>query len=646
MLLPAATHPLAPLTTNELRAAGAILLQENKITTNTLLPIVTLREPSKEAVLQWRPGASVPREANVTAYELESHRVYEAIVNLDQRRVTQWKHRPGVNPLQSDPEFKASAAILKTNEIWKAALLRRGIANVDLVSSAGTPGALIPFPGAENVRLLRVSPFLRLTNRMTWTPVEGLSAVIDLSHRKVLEVVDRGVVPMSSSSTDIFDPAVRGHREPLKPLTITQPQGVSFTVNDHAVAWDRWRFRYSFNAREGLVLHQIGWEETPGQQRPILYRASVSDLLVAYGDPDPAWSWRAFFDESDYGFGYCAVPLVRGVTTVGHATLLNAALPDAMGGARELLHGIDIYERDVGTLWSHSDQESEAHVGPRARELVIGYLATVGNYDYRFQWSFRQDGSLEFHVYLTGLMQLKGTHAETCTSCAELGTKGRPAVAPGEQAYGVLVADHLLAPHHQHFFNLRLDFDVDGPLNSVKEMNVISQRRGAANPHGNGFVLSQKVFTREREAARDIKLESHRMWAVFSPNAPTTHGHPPAYLLEPGMNTVPFLSKDSPARQRAGFIEHHFFATRYRETELFAGGDYSVTTAPPNNLLTWVQDNERIQNQDVVLWYTLGLTHVARPEEFPVMPGAHANLRLVPKSFFRRNPALEVPDSL
>jgi primary-amine oxidase len=70
-----------------------------------------------------------------------------------------------------------------------------------------------------------------------------------------------------------------------------------------------------------------------------------------------------------------------------------------------------------------------------------------------------------------------------------------------------------------------------------------------------------------------------------------------------------------------------------------------VTAAPPNNLLTWVRDNEPIQNEDVVLWYTLGITHVARPEEFPVMPTAHANLRLVPKSFFRRNPALEVPDT-
>ena len=58
-----------------------------------------------------------------------------------------------------------------------------------------------------------------------------------------------------------------------------------------------------------------------------------------------------------------------------------------------------------------------------------------------------------------------------------------------------------------------------------------------------------------------------------------------------------------------------------------------------------IEVSERIQNEDVVVWYTLGVTHVARPEEFPVMPTAHASVRLVPEGFFVKNPALDVPDS-
>jgi len=61
--------------------------------------------------------------------------------------------------------------------------------------------------------------------------------------------------------------------------------------------------------------------------------------------------------------------------------------------------------------------------------------------------------------------------------------------------------------------------------------------------------------------------------------------------------------------------------------------NFSCRLARPDNVLTWTRDNERIQNEDVVVWYTLGVTHVARPEEFPVMPAAHASVRLCLKDF-------------
>ena len=61
---------------------------------------------------------------------------------------------------------------------------------------------------------------------------------------------------------------------------------------------------------------------------------------------------------------------------------LMVAVVNLLGTAADV---VDIYERDDGSLWSHYEPESKASAGPRARELVIGCLATVGNYDYRFQ---------------------------------------------------------------------------------------------------------------------------------------------------------------------------------------------------------------------------------------------------------------------
>jgi len=43
-----------------------------------------------------------------------------------------------------------------------------------------------------------------------------------------------------------------------------------------------------------------------------------------------------------------------------------------------------------------------------------------------------------------------------------------------------------------------------------------------------------------------------------------------------------------------------------------------------------------------VVWYSLGETHVPRPEDFPLMPNAKLSVSFVPDGFFAKNPALEL----
>jgi primary-amine oxidase len=104
------------------------------------------------------------------------------------------------------------------------------------------------------------------------------------------------------------------------------------------------------------------------------------------------------------------------------------------------------------------------------------------------------------------------------------------------------------------------------------------------------------------------------------------------------------VTKDDPARRQAGFLDHQVWVTRYKPDENHAAGDYPNQGKGGDGLPGYVSDNEEIVGQDVVLWYTLGITHVARPEEWPVMPITRAGFRLIPDGFFTRNPALDVPD--
>ena len=63
-------------------------------------------------------------------------------------------------------------------------------------------------------------------------------------------------------------------------------------------------------------------------------------------------------------------------------------------------------------------------------------------------------------------------------------------------------------------------------------------------------------------------------------------------------------------------------------------------------VVAWVGDgSESVENEDVVVWHTFGLTHVPAPEDFPIMPAEPVSLLLRPRNFFDRNPALDVPPS-
>ncbi len=214
-----------------------------------------------------------------------------------------------------------------------------------------------------------------------------------------------------------------------------------------------------------------------------------------------------------------------------------------------------------------------------------------------------------------------------------------------DDPFGHIVAEGLVAVHHQHFFNFRLDLDVDGTENSVTELATEALPEGPENPDGNAFVMKETVLRSEREARRQLNLVSGRKWKVVNPLAKNALGHPVGYLLLPGENTVPYASANSSVRKRAGFLDAHLWATRYDPTQMHAAGDYPTMSPGGDGLPRWSAADRPLVSQDVVLWYTLGLTHTPRPEDWPVMPSRRVGFVLVPCGFFSRNPALDVPKS-
>src|SRR5262249_21803616 len=183
--------------------------------------------------------------------------------------------------------------------------------------------------------------------------------------------------------------------------------------------------------------------------------------------------------------------------------------------------------------------------------------------------------------------------------------------------------------------------DIEGARNSVQELNVMPAPPGKDNPTGNAFLVERRLLRTEREAARDLDVASHRTWKVFNPNRKTKLGHFPGYTLQPAASTGPYAPASSSLRKRAGFLDHAIWLTRAHPGERHPAGPYPGQEAGGDGLPRWTRANRSLVNEDVVMWYTFGLTHIARPEEWPVMPTARTGFRLLPDGFFERNPALD-----
>jgi primary-amine oxidase len=648
-LRPARPHPLDPLSASEhhrsFDAVRARFAADPSLPQQDLrFPLVALAEPAKASVLAWRDGQPIERLAEVHVAHAASARTWVARVDLVHAKVIDLRELPkGTQPALSSSEYTAAGALVRAYAPWQAALRARGLdpalAYVDLWApghGSVPPEAAAALSQGAQTRLLRALTFQRgaavasmkdhAPHNPYLRPVEGLVVTVDLNAMKVVHMSDTGTrTPVSSDG---------GNAERIDALHAQHLGKVQSDIqlDGQRVRWHGFQFVIGFHPREGLVLYDVRYDDH-GTLRPIAYRLSLSEIYVPYGLADPAWSWRSAFDVGEYNAGSLAQPLDLDGDVPSHAQLLDVQVASDVGphadnveGSRRVPGAIALYERDAGVLWTRTDPTTGVRDTRVARELVVTWSCWLGNYIYGFDWVFKLDGSIEVRASLNGTTLNRGT--------TDVMEASAPKIA--KDARGVLVA----APHHQHFLSFRLDLDVDGPDNELMEMALTPL---PGTPSKNAFDTT--MLHMRTEGARDVAPSYARHWHVESGHNKNTLGRPTSYALEPGEFAVPYSAADFPGLLRGGFATHQLWFTRYREEELYAAGAFPYQATQPDGVTSYIKPPEPLSGQDdLVLWYTAGFTHVARPEDHPVMPSESVGFRLVPRGFFDRNPALEVED--
>ncbi|KAG8888903.1 hypothetical protein FRB98_006445 [Tulasnella sp. 332] len=399
---------------------------------------------------------------------------------------------------------------------------------------------------------------------------------------------------------------VKSNIEPLKPLHVVQPEGVSFRmIGSNELEWQAWKMHIAFGQREGIVLSTITYNDN-GDIRPVMYRLTLAEMVVPYAAPEHPHPRKHAFDVGEYGMGTQANELSLGC--------------DCVGAIHYLV----------------SRRSGKAMSKPQADTSRLGSLTTGINSDQVF---LETDGTIELEMKLTGILNAY-------------------VLADGESAapYAVQVAPNISAQYHQHVFSFRVDPMIDGLNNTVVQSDIVTAKHATGSDEnfaGNAFTSEDLRISNSSLAIQDYDATKDRRWRIVNPNKKHyASGKEASYGI---MGNAPWVvlqgAPGSNVRERAAFAEHSMWVVKDVEGPLgserqWPSGKYVPQTrkSPLDSVGNWVKEakDENLEGEDVVLFMTVGVTHIPRPEDWPVMPSEHMRIAFKPQNFFDRNPSLHI----
>ena len=643
---PSVHHPLDAMTPDEYWKVYNALNDAGKLGEKTLFSSVLLQEPAKSEVLAWKPGMPIVRKAEAVLFT--EGKSFEATVNITTGKLESYAQLKKDQAPITETEMHSYDDVLKKDPRIVEALKKRNITDLRLVTCYVTAAGHVALPEQTDGRRIGWGGCTYAANaKFGWDrEIPGIFFVVDMNEKKITRFSDYGVLPMPTS-TSIYDADGGAPLPGTQPLLTSQPNGPSFTIKDGEVSWQNWHFRFRLDPRLGPIVNLVSLQDGD-KRRSVLYEGGLSEMYVPYQDPEETWNSHVFLDAGEYfvntGSGGIIKPLLAGVDCPTYATFFSGTFFHDNGTPYIRPQLACMFERVTGDpAWRHWDEDTYAVSGRPTRELVFRTVATVGNYDYLFDWRFEQDDSIVVGVGATGILEVKAVKDQRADGTLSAGLAGKDPEGH-EVQFGQLVAPGTDGVDHDHFFSYRLDLDVDGVNNSmmVDKMVPYELPKTALGRHWI-WAMKPDMLKTEGEAKLNVSIEHPAMWRFANETVKNSLGQNTSFEIMPGETGISLLPSSEWPQKRAAFSEHNLWVTPYDQTERYVSGTYVMGSKGEDGLTEWVKKNRNIMNTDIVAWYTVGFHHVPRPEDWPQMPIMWHTFSLRPYGFMSKNPTMDLP---
>ncbi|KAM0809732.1 putative Primary-amine oxidase [Seiridium cardinale] len=384
-----------------------------------------------------------------------------------------------------------------------------------------------------------------------------------------------------------------------------------------------WTFYVAHTLSLGVMFYDIRFK---GER--ILYELSMQEAAAQYGGFTPKSSTTVYHD-TYYQLGGSLYPLVEGFDCPFGATFWNISAHD---GNTTIISpdSICIFESDAGfPLSRHRAAGGTTLFGfddlgvVKASLLTVRSIATVGNYDYLFDYAFHVDGSLEIIVRASGYLQSSFYY-------------------PDQGKWGPRIQEAVQGSLHDHVLTWKADFDILDTENSLEVTEIL------AAPTEQPWWPELGVFEQIELNSYNMETEQQFNWAgngeamycINHANKTNEWGTKRGYRIVPGRSNIHLTTLNSPfSRKNMQMSKSQLAVTRQHDTEPFANSVQNLNMPwKPQQDFSKFFDNETIEGEDLVFWFNLGMHHFTRSEDVPVTlyNQAVSSIMFAPQNFFDR----------
>lgn len=420
-----------------------------------------------------------------------------------------------------------------------------------------------------------------------------------------------------------------------RPPVQYHPDGPRMAVSGSAVEWLGWSFNIHPRTVTGIQLFNVQYKK-----ERIAYELSMQDILVLYSGGAPDDYFKSYFDNG-WSIGAASTPLVRGVDCPQDAVYMNSnTYIVGKDQGVSINDSICIFEhRNSIPLHRHYsssflDGSYRYAFSMPDSVLIVRQILTLWNYDYIFDYEFHQNGVIELKVSSTGYVAVT-TNLDGSTN-----------------SHGYVINDgwKATANLHQHIFNFRLDLDIDGINNNFKTIDISKTTPTKHDFSGaktwSQIIMQESVIDNEQDAAIRYDFSRPKLYVMYDNKTSKQRG----YRIQSNNFHNPVLSDSSPLLAGgASWTKYQLAVTKFNESETttasaFVQGD---PFNPAINFDDFIENNDKLTNEDLVAWVTVGLHHIPTYEDLPVTstPGKTLSVVLAPFNYFERDPAIHSRDA-